>query len=130
MTRKLDVLVAAHVMELNGPPSDSWEEVSDDTWGLAKKRWPPSYSTTWAAMGEVVEKMEGEGFKHGHTSDMGKSDDREWWFWHKDRVVYGRPFKACSGSLPAACAFAALRAKGVPEETIQDALKDKEKDPA
>lgn len=117
MTRKIDALVAEKVMGLETRFIDgAWlttgvnmKEITEAT---------PLYSSTWAGMGEVVEKMEAEG-----------------WYWTSRKapdncyflqfVKNGKRRRGNGWSETAfteAVCIAALRAKGVPEEEIQAAL--------
>ena len=157
MSRKLDALVAERVIELNEcpdcqghgilakpliypePPDTPCQRCNTRGKIILDPRKIPLYSTSWAGMGEVVEKMEGEGFVHKHEKftrslremfqkmDMEKPDC-DYSGVRFDFILYeyesdSDSFIGYADQLSAACSIAALRAKGVPEEEIQEALK-------
>jgi len=105
MTRKLDALVAERVMEITvqGP---GWRYPSEDHL--------PHYSTDIAAAWEVVEKLRTKG---DPFAVMSPSEYGEYSCYFDSRHPAG-----AGDTAPLAIVIAALKAKGVDEKTIEEAL--------
>jgi hypothetical protein len=130
MSSKLDRLVAERVMGYTFDPKEPIGELDKPT---PRPLWlgpPKPYSSDISAAWEVVEKMraiasEVEIHIHGHTSNFRQDHfvyihgfNEDYW---KDGLL-DRDGDACGKSLPLAICLAALRAVGVPESEIQEAL--------
>lgn len=127
MSRKLDALVAEKVFGWKlEPVSGLWMWIKNPDSGQYTQtsgRFLPDFSTTWAGMGEVVEKMEAEGWQ---LAAYGRAYMAGFVFGETGEPVM-ELVDVQKGGFVMAVIVSALRAKGVPGDEIQAALKGDDK---